>query len=343
MAFYVPDHDALFVHIPKCGGYFVEEVFKYFGIEFVPAKLETNSCLRHGRKTDYSPAGFTFCTLRNLDDWMRSYWFFMFGIREDVWQDGTNYPHNELGPPFPNWETWITEKRELCQNYLNEMSGDCDLVISSDSRESMAEGLSKLFQSWGCEITKEQVMAVPKVNETITKLELGGGTRNRGANWVNLDQCESADIHHDLNEFPLPFADDQISEVYSSHCLEHLLYPIKVLNEIARICKLGSEVEIRVPHFAGEMAMVTGHVGVISEQAIINMDEHFVKDSWTGPKRLKLVETKYGASVNLHKVKEECPQLVRGMTDIQIMKYIPGTCHELRFHFTVIENECYEA
>src|SRR5882724_9186504 len=54
------------------------------------------------------------------------------------------------------------------------------------------------------------------------KLEFGGGKKPRGDGWVNVDQCQEADVIHNLNLRPWPFADDSAGEIYSSHCLEHL-------------------------------------------------------------------------------------------------------------------------
>lgn len=344
MAFYVPDHDALFVHVPKCGGHFVEAVFDHFKIKRVPPKTIRPVGRRHGKRADYEPAKFAFCTTRDLDSWLWSYWFFMFNCDPTIFTEGLEHYHRPLGLPFERTEfhQWAADRRDQCAAYLAEMQSGCDVLIDATTRESMADGLESLLQSWGLSITREQILEVPKANVTKTCLELGGGNRNRGGEWVNVDCCPSADFRFDLNQYPLPFPDASIDAVYSSHCLEHLENPLRLLREIARICRIGAAVEIRVPHYAAEMAMVTGHLGVLSEQALINMDVHFVAESWDGPRRLKLNRTDYGAAAGLEKAKQELPFL-NGLDDRVIMRWIQGTCHELCFHFTVIQNETFES
>ena len=85
------------------------------------------------------------------------------------------------------------------------------------------------------------------------KLEIGGGTRNLGQDWVNLDLCESADIRHDLDIMPWPLQDDSVDRVYSSHCIEHVDDPVSFLKEITRVGKPGCHVEIRCPAPHSEM------------------------------------------------------------------------------------------
>ena len=173
------------------------------------------------------------------------------------------------------------------------------------------------------------------------KLELGGGDFSHGEGFLNMDLNPVADIIHDLEKFPYPFENDSVDELYSSHCIEHLEDPIQVLREIARICKLGAKVEIRVPHPGGHHAMCSGHKHVLSPMMIRNMDFHHAHLTWFGPKRLKHKSTNYGACELLHQAKEDLPFLA-GLSDQVILQWIPGTCHESCFHFEVIENDNYK-
>jgi len=167
------------------------------------------------------------------------------------------------------------------------------------------------------------------------KIELGGGSRNRGDDWLNVDICETADIKHNLDRLPYPFDDDSIDEVYSSHCFEHLKSPIRAMNEVARICKIGATVEILVPHFGSEMCFIQGHTGAFSMQMIRNVCVHFVDESWTGKKKFVLIGHNLQPSEGLEVAKRELPFLA-GIDDQTIMKWIQGTCHEIRFIFKVV-------
>jgi len=69
--------------------------------------------------------------------------------------------------------------------------------------------------------------------------------------WLNLDKIKrpGVDIVHDLDKFPYPFKNNEISEVFMSHVLEYLNEPIKSLLELHRICKDKAKVIIIVPHY----------------------------------------------------------------------------------------------
>lgn len=170
------------------------------------------------------------------------------------------------------------------------------------------------------------------------KIELGGGVRPRGDGWVNVDLVASADIRHDLDVTPWPLGDASVSEVYSSHCLEHLRDPFAVLGEICRVCVLGAAVEIRVPHPISDLAMTSGHTHVFSPIQALNMDHYFPQDFWRGAKRMKLERIEYHSSVLLDEAKRELPFL-RGLSDDVIMRWIPRTCHECRFFYVVAAND----
>ena len=83
----------------------------------------------------------------------------------------------------------------------------------------------------------------------LQKLNLGCGTHIKEG-WVNLDSAPlpGVDIVHDIENLPLPFADNSFDEVLCNDILEHVEY-IPVLKDILRILAPGGAVHIRVPHF----------------------------------------------------------------------------------------------
>ena len=335
MALYLPDSDGLFIHIPKCGGHFVEEVLKTYGIRYEHAKPVANVCPRHGRASDHKAAKHTFCTTRKVDSWMRSYWRFHMiqGHNRKHWDAGVHFPHRRLGPPMATWQDFQNIRSE-CEEYLREMEHLCSPVIPL---ENINNGLSKQLREMGYNVSPEQIAAVPRANPTILKVELGGGTRAFGNGFANIDVDPAADFQWNLDETPYPFPDDSVNEVYSSHCLEHLECPHRTLKEIARICCVGSRVEIRVPHPASHMAMCAGHKHVFSPLMVENIDKHFPELHWTGEKRLKLTGMHYNPTTWLPDAKRELPFL-NGLSDQTIMKWIPNTAHETVFVFEVRKN-----
>jgi SAM-dependent methyltransferase len=92
--------------------------------------------------------------------------------------------------------------------------------------------------------------AGPAVREA-KRLNLGAG-EEKPAGYINVDRhpLTGADIMHDLNRFPYPFADASIDEVRAFHVIEHLDRPFEVMRELHRILKPGGVLHIKVPHFS---------------------------------------------------------------------------------------------
>lgn len=101
------------------------------------------------------------------------------------------------------------------------------------------------------------------------RLDLGGGTANTKApGHINIDICEGADIHWDLNEglptlkkigielwktdnklpnpYP-PIMKDQIEGIRCHQVLEHLHTVIPLMNDCYEVLKPGAIMEISVP------------------------------------------------------------------------------------------------
>lgn len=79
-------------------------------------------------------------------------------------------------------------------------------------------------------------------------LEIGSG-RVKGTNgWVTLDMSEGADITWDLAR-PLPFPDQSVSMIYSSHVLEHFQYRdlCRLLSDCLRVLIPGGLFSVCVP------------------------------------------------------------------------------------------------
>ncbi len=169
------------------------------------------------------------------------------------------------------------------------------------------------------------------------KLEIGGGLRNRGGDWVNLDICDTANIRHDLNITPCPVESDSVSECYSSHCIEHVRSPIDFVREVARVCRVGASVEISCPDAMSEMAMVAGHESSVSMNFMRHMDNVFPSIFWAGlPKRLRIVSVQPGCDDYWFPLARANP-LFSSWSDMDILTWLPRTRHENRFHLTVEE------
>lgn len=82
------------------------------------------------------------------------------------------------------------------------------------------------------------------------KLDIGCGTSKKDG-YLGVDKLSlpGVDIQHDLNIFPYPFESGSVDEVWMDQVLEHLDEPVKVIEEIYRICKNEALVTIGVPYF----------------------------------------------------------------------------------------------
>jgi predicted SAM-dependent methyltransferase len=88
-------------------------------------------------------------------------------------------------------------------------------------------------------------------------LDLGCGKKKR-ANSIGVDYSDrhNADVIHDLNTFPYPFDSISIDEVYMDNVLEHLDEPMRVMEEVHRICRPGGMVKVIVPYFRSVWAFI---------------------------------------------------------------------------------------
>jgi len=82
------------------------------------------------------------------------------------------------------------------------------------------------------------------------------------------------DIYLDLQESPLPFADDSVEEVRASHLLEHLSHGFEhVLSETRRVLRPGGIFLFAVPYANSADGLMPGHQLFLTE-------DYFDKSQW---------------------------------------------------------------
>ena len=98
------------------------------------------------------------------------------------------------------------------------------------------------------------------------KLNLGCGP-DRKEGYVNVDKFQqyNPDQLADLNEFPYPWDDNSVDEVFMSHILEHLDDQQKVLEEIYRILKKGGKLKLIYPFWNNINRDSFGHTHVYNQ------------------------------------------------------------------------------
>ena len=72
-------------------------------------------------------------------------------------------------------------------------------------------------------------------------LDIGCGNKKRpGSIGLDINPSTSADVVHDLNVFPYPFADSSFDEIHADNVIEHLDDVIAVMEEIHRLARPGA-------------------------------------------------------------------------------------------------------
>ncbi len=85
-------------------------------------------------------------------------------------------------------------------------------------------------------------------SEEQIKLELGAGKRKMKG-WATIDMNDSCDIFMDLRS-PIPFPDNSVDQIYSSHVLEHFYYQdlVNLVAECYRVLKKSGSFKVAVPN-----------------------------------------------------------------------------------------------
>lgn len=80
-------------------------------------------------------------------------------------------------------------------------------------------------------------------------INLGCGNKKL-AEEIGVDIIDGplVDIVADLNQYPLPFDDNSVDIVRSSHCFEHLDNIVTLMDDLHRMLKPGGILEFTVPH-----------------------------------------------------------------------------------------------
>jgi len=89
------------------------------------------------------------------------------------------------------------------------------------------------------------------------RLDLGcGKSKKDGFLGVDSLALPGVDFIHDLKIYPYPFEDNSIDEIWMDNVLEHIPNPLRVMEEIYRMCKNGAKVNIGVPYFRSFYATI---------------------------------------------------------------------------------------
>jgi len=92
---------------------------------------------------------------------------------------------------------------------------------------------------------------------TNLKIDIGcGSSKRKGFIGIDIIPLNGVDIVHDLSKFPYPFESNTVGEIWMDNVLEHLEKPLRVIEEIYRICEDKAEITISVPYFRSSYATI---------------------------------------------------------------------------------------
>ncbi|HEX8354227.1 MAG TPA: methyltransferase domain-containing protein, partial [Pyrinomonadaceae bacterium] len=112
------------------------------------------------------------------------------------------------------------------------------------------------------------------------RIDLGcGSAKKEGTLGVDMHWSPGVDRIVDLETQPLPFGDQSVAYVHSSHFLEHLRDPTRIFAEISRVCADGARVEIWTPYAWSNAAFIIDHKFFFTEDIYLHMCVWFT-DFW---------------------------------------------------------------
>jgi SAM-dependent methyltransferase len=86
-------------------------------------------------------------------------------------------------------------------------------------------------------------------------LDIGCGSNKwPGAVGLDISADTDADVVHDLDVYPYPLDDDSFDQVVMQDVIEHVAEPIRLMEELHRICRPGARIRLRTPHFSSVLA-----------------------------------------------------------------------------------------
>jgi len=187
------------------------------------------------------------------------------------------------------------------------------------------------------------------------KVEIGGGPIPLNG-YVNVDHMDHPLVNHkvDLNKERLPFTDNSVDEIYSSHCLEHLSPGngfIHCIEEMWRVSKPDAKWFLKVPYFNSHHTVANPfHTNNIFNEYTFHYfsAEHKEQDT-TMVRKGSISETWILATLDVQKIEfgyftnfkylENMPEDIQSNSRL---KY-PNVVNEIRYHIRVVKPDFWES
>lgn len=153
--------------------------------------------------------------------------------------------------------TGVKKTRQICQTIMQNTKNKFKHIAYTILPKDLVDIVlivkrnitDKRVEKEKCKINQTVIQSLLKSEQPI-KVELGSGKRPGMEDWNSIDLGSDSDIQIDLS-LPLPFPDNCVTKIYSSHLLEHFSYPkpmTDLLEECYRILKPGGVFSVAVPN-----------------------------------------------------------------------------------------------
>jgi Methyltransferase domain len=112
------------------------------------------------------------------------------------------------------------------------------------------------------------------------KLDLGcGSCKKDGTIGVDFVSAPGVDYVLDMTKEKLPFSEQSVQSVFSSHFFEHIENPVPIYQELSRVCVDKAELEFWTPYGWSNPAFIFGHETFFNEDHYLHLCYWFA-DHW---------------------------------------------------------------
>jgi SAM-dependent methyltransferase len=104
-------------------------------------------------------------------------------------------------------------------------------------------------------------------SQGLLSIDVGCGAKKRPGT-LGVDALALPGVDHvvNLDEQPLPFEDSSVGAIFSSHCMEHVRDPLRLLREMFRVAAHGAKFELWVPYGWDSDAQLFDHKNYFNER-----------------------------------------------------------------------------